>query len=70
MISPYIIQLLCIIPDPCPENDVRISDGVIQVCHDGQWGLVCQHSNSYDLDAAEVVCDQVGIPSVCEFLVP
>ena len=49
--------------DPCTENEVRLNDDLVQVCHNGQWGFVCEHPNSYYLPAAKVVCRQVNIPS-------
>ena len=43
---------------------------MVEVCHNGQWGLVCEHLNSYYTPAAEVVCKQVGIPSRSKFCGP
>ena len=57
------LYVWCFFSDPCTENEVRLNDVVVQVCHDAQWGLVCHHQLSWDLNAAEVVCKQVGIPS-------
>ena len=54
--------------DPCTENEVRLNDDVVEVCHSAQWGLVCAHSGSYFTPAAEVVCRQVGIPSRSQFV--
>ena len=56
-----IIIVFC--SDPCTENEVQLNNGVVEVCHDAQWGLVCVHRYSWNLRAAEVVCSQVGIPS-------
>ena len=49
--------------DPCNENEVRLNDDVIEVCHSAKWGLVCEHLHSYYTPAAIVVCKQVGIES-------
>ena len=56
------------ISDPCTENEVRLNDAIVQVCHDGQWGLVCHHQLSWNRNSAEVVCRQVGIPSRSQIL--
>ena len=39
------------------------------MCHGAQWGLVCEHFDSYFTPAAKVVCRQVGIPSRSQFVV-
>ena len=46
---------------PCIEDDVRLNADVVQVCRDDQWGLVC-NSTYWDLDAVDVVCNELGIP--------
>ena len=48
-------------PEPCTESEVRLNNEVVQICHNQQWTPVCSFSNS----AAEVVCNQVEIPSRC-----
>ena len=58
-----ILTTIIFFTDPCTENKVQLNNGVIQVCHDGQWGLVCEHEDSWNQRAADVVCRQVGIPS-------
>ena len=55
--------------DPCPENEVRLNDNVVEVCHNAQWGLVCVHFESWHASATLVVCRQVGIPSKSQFMV-
>ena len=35
--------------------------GVVQVCHNQQWGLVCYNRDIWDINAAIVVCRQVGL---------
>ena len=55
--------------DSCTDNTVRLNNRVVEVCHDAQWGLVCEHLNSYYTPAAEVVCRQVGVPSRSQFVV-
>ena len=51
------------VTEPCTENDVRLNDGLVQVCHDEQWGLVCRSYYTWNLNAVKVVCKQVGSPS-------
>ena len=53
----------------CIEDEVRLNDEVIQVCHDGQWGLVCYSSYYWNSYAAQVVCKEVGIPSICQLAI-
>ena len=48
----------------CIEGDVRLVDGVreydgrIEVCYNGEWGVVCD--NHMNDSVAEVVCRQLG----------
>ena len=58
-----IFDYIFLFTDPCTENDVRLNNNMVQVCHNAQWGFVCEHINSWNLRAAEVVCKQVGIES-------
>ena len=48
-------------PEPCTESEVRLNNEMVQICHNQQWTPVCSFSDS----AAEVVCNQVEIPSRC-----
>ena len=34
---------------------------MVQVCHESQWGLVCDHDESWTTRSAVVVCRQVGM---------
>ena len=51
----------------CSEGEVRLNGdggvhiGVVQVCHNQQWGLVCYNRDNWDVNAAIVVCRQVGL---------
>ncbi|CAI8020958.1 Neurotrypsin [Geodia barretti] len=48
---------------PCAENDVRLNEEIVQVCHDQQWGLMCAPRGSWDENAVQVMCTQAGRPS-------
>ena len=56
------------LPVPCTENTVSLNGQNVQVCHNQQWGLVCETCKSWNSEAAEVVCNQVGIPSLSIWL--
>ena len=48
----------------CSEGEVRLVqgitavDGIVQLCHDEDWGTVC--ANGWDDSDASVVCRQLG----------
>ena len=57
----------------CGENGtVRLVDGIVngtgrlEICVNGQWGTVCNdgltEDDGFDIDAARVVCRQLGYP--------
>ena len=55
---------IILFPEPCTESEVRLNNEMVQICHNEQWSPVCfQPGSFYDNAAAEVVCNQVGIPS-------
>ena len=68
VIYSYFIQYAVFLSDPCTENEVRLNDYMVQVCHDEKWGFVCEHGESWNLIAADVVCKQVGILSKCQLV--
>ena len=52
--------------DSCEEYDVRLNGGgLVEVCLNEGWGLVCAHLNSWTTEGASVVCKQVGLLSRC-----
>ena len=36
------------------------------MCHNQQWGLVCENGGSWDNPSVQVTCTQLGIPSACK----
>ena len=46
------------------ENAVSLNDQLVQVCHNQQWGFVCENAESWNFEAAKFVCNEVGIPSL------
>ena len=72
-------MLTLIIKGTCGEDgSVRLVDGAhmnegrLEVCISGQWGTVCNdgptEDDGFDIDAARVVCRQLGIPEDGEIL--
>ena len=62
-----ILPQICFHPAPCNENEVRLNEEVVQVCHNEEWGLVCVTETTWNLEDANVVCDQARLPSGGEF---
>ena len=44
---------------PCTENDVRLLNDKLQICHNEVWGYVCGDFDWTDNDAS-VVCRELG----------
>ena len=62
----YLLSHYTLKTESCIENDTRLNGGVVQVCHEGQWGLVCDHDRSWSSNDARVVCRQEGFSSKCQ----
>jgi hypothetical protein len=55
----------------CNNGNIRLQDGLIssefgrvEVCFNGQWGVVCNHNHFFDEPDAVVACRQLGIAGV------
>ena len=42
----------------CPEGDIRLVNGLVEICRNGVWGFICHYS--WDTRDAQVVCRQLG----------
>ena len=53
-------------------DGAHANEGRLEVCISGQWGTVCNdgltEDDGFDIDAARVVCRQLGIPEDGEIL--
>lgn len=52
----YILNHLCIVR---LVNGSAIYNGIVEVQHNGTWGLVCSYG--WDLVAAQVICSELGL---------
>ena len=62
--------MYCFVNLVCNNTDVRLVggdaelEGQVEVCFNNSWGIVCH--DFWDFRDAEVVCRQLGLPSICE----
>ena len=53
----------------CSDGDVKLvggtqtSEGTVEICFNNLWGLISDSDNSWDDNAAAVVCNQLGYTS-------
>ena len=48
------------------DGAINVTEGRLEICVSGVWGTVCNDgptpSDGFDIDAARVVCRQLGFP--------
>ena len=49
--------------ESCTENEIQLNGGLLQICHNSQWGLVCLNPTLNNINEAKAACRQLGLPS-------
>ena len=44
-------------------GDLRNESGPVELCHTGKWYKVCNNSNLWRTNVAQVLCRQLGYPT-------
>ena len=54
------------------DGAINVTEGRLEICVNGVWGTVCNDgltsNDGFDIDAARVVCRQLGFPDDGELL--
>ena len=60
----------------CEHGEVRLytygetgSDGALQFCSHGSWGVVCNTEKYWSRNNAKVACRQLGFHGECEIMI-
>ena len=56
------LTVLISLSESCTENEIQLNGGLLQICHESQWGLICSNPYLNYLNEAKVACRQLGLP--------
>ena len=49
--------------ESCTEKEIQLNGGLLQICHNSEWGLVCSNPYHDYMNEAKAACRQLGWPS-------